>query len=353
MKILRFLNHNVQEPLRKVSAIIGRGFISMSFFLALCGCGRGAEETVILYTSVDQRFAQQVIRDFEQQTNITVKTVFDSEAGKTTGLLRRLRRERDEPRCDVWWSSEVFGTIELAREKLLSPYASPAAHDIPALWKDPDGRWTALAARARVIAFDPQRVSRNALPRTWHDLVASDQLNSCAIANPNFGTTRGHVAAMVAFWGPQSASNLLQNLRDSNAAIADGNAHAVRLVANGSARFCLTDTDDVWVAQQRGDSLALIYPTLDDDLPVCWIPCTVAHVRNGPNPENARKLIDYLVSATVERALANSDSHNVPVRAQLHQELLPDSPAPEPLDFERIADALPDADRLAREILLR
>lgn len=320
------------------------------------GCRRSApgapSGTVVVYTSVDQRFARQVLDRFERQTGIRVATLADTEAGKTTGLLRRLEREAVRPRCDVWWSSEVFGTIELARRGVLEPYESPAAADIPAAWKDDEHYWTACAARARVLAYDPQRVDAAELPAEWSGLADPVWAGRLAIANPQFGTTRGHVAAMFATWGPEPTRTFLEALRDAGTRIADGNAHAVRLVASGAVDLCLTDTDDVWVARGRGESLALIYPRLTPDGPVVWIPCSVARVRSGPHPEAARALIDFLVSAEVEQALAESDARYVPVRPELRKKLSITGPEPQPLDFEQVADALAPAMRMARDILL-
>ena len=324
--------------------------------IGLVGCRRESSDadstTVVVYTSVDQRFARQILDQFEQQTGIDVQPLFDTEAGKTTGFLRRLQREAARPRCDVWWSSEVFGTIELARRGILEAYESPAAADIPSAWKDREGRWTALAARARVLAFHSQRLAREDLPGTWRELANPRWAGRLAVANPQFGTTRGHLAALLEAWGSEETRAFLQALHDAGVQIADGNAHAVRLLASGAVDLCMTDTDDVWVAQRRGETVDLVYPRLAPGGPVVWIPCSVARIRGGPHPAAAEKLVDFLVSAAVERALAESDSRNVPVRAGLREELGLSGPVPEPLAFERVADALPDAARLARDILL-
>ena len=337
----------------------GRALATLSaVLLAMGGCdssssSRRPVNKVIVYTSVDEPFARGILAEFERASGLRVESLFDTEGGKTTGFVRRLEREKVNPLCDVWWSSEVFGTVELARRGVLSPYESPAAADIPSRWKDGAHRWTGLAARARVLAFDTRKFKAGDLPQTWRALSEPALLGRFAYANPQFGTTRGHVAAMFAFWGVDPATKYLQLLRDSHALIADGNGHAVRLVASGAADLCMTDTDDVWVAQGRGEPIDLIYPRLDDGLPPLWIPCSVALVAGGPNPEGAKKLIDFLVSAQAERLLAASDSRNVPVRPELFDELKMNSLRPEPLDFDRIADALPEAMNAAREILLR
>lgn len=322
-------------------------------FLFMTGCDRKREaQTVVVYTSVDEEFARQVLAGFEAASGIHVHPLYDTEAGKTTGLVRRLAREAVAPRCDVWWSSEILGTIELARAGVLEAYESPAAADLPAEWRDSARRFTAVAARARVLAFHTQRVRRDELPRTWRELATSEWCRRLAIANPGFGTTRGHIAAMFAFWDDEPARAFLTTLRESRAQLADGNSHAVRLVADGSADLCMTDTDDVWTAQRRGLPIDLVYPRLDAEHPPLWIPCSVALVRGGPHAEAGRRLVDHLVSAAAERALAQSDSRNVPLRPALRAELgIADTPLP--LDFERIADALPRATVAVSEILLR
>ncbi len=337
----------------KAAALLGAALL----LAGLCGCSEGAaaDRSVVVYTSVDQPFAARILAEFERRSGIRVRPLYDTEAGKTTGFVRRLEREADRSRCDVWWSSELFGTIELARAGLLEACESPAAADIPRAWRDPQGRWTGFAARARVLALDPRRVDRDTLPQTWAELARPPWAARSALADPQFGTTRGHIAALFAYHGEAEGRALLQSLREARSKLADGNAHAVRLIASGEADLAWTDTDDVWAAQRRGEPLNLFYPAISPNQPPLWIPCSAALVRGAPNPQAARLLLDYLVSADVERMLAESDSRNVPVREALRNALGEESVlfAPQPLDFERIADAMPQAMLAARDILLR
>lgn len=83
------------------------------------------------------------------------------------------------------------------------------------------------------------------------------------------------------------------------------------------------------------------------------IPCSVALVKGGPNPEAARRLVDFLVSAEVERRLAKSDSRNIPVRAKLRAELGVELPPETHLSYDAIADAMDVSLEAVREILIR
>ncbi len=311
-----------------------------------------------MYCSVDDAFARPLLADFDSRTGLSVQPLFDSEAGKTTGLIERLRAERRRPVADVWWSSEIFGTINLAAGGLLKPSRPASAQDLPDRYRDSQGRWVAFGLRARVIAYDPRRVSPNAVPRRWAELSQPEYASRVALANPQFGTTRGHMAVMLDLWGEEAFVEFLNGLARNEIRIADGNSQSVLMVTRGQVDFAWTDTDDVYVAQMRGDSVALVFPDLDApdgrSIPgTLWIPNTVGLVAGGPNPQAARRLIEYLASSELELQLARSTSGNIPVRPKLVRQLDRIAPTPAAVDYQAAASVMPRSDDLTRTILLR
>src|SRR6478735_5980853 len=131
------------------SVFICGAILLLSFLIS--GCDRKPAQEVVLYTSIDQPIAAPIVREFEQKTGIKVTLVTDTEATKSVGLAERLRAEKSNPQADVWWSNEIFLTINLAEEGVLAPYHSPSAADVPDRFKDPEYRWAANAMRVRVI----------------------------------------------------------------------------------------------------------------------------------------------------------------------------------------------------------
>jgi iron(III) transport system substrate-binding protein len=82
------------------------------------------------------------------------------------------------------------------------------------------------------------------------------------------------------------------------------------------------------------------------------IPNTVALVRGAPHQGEARELVQFLLSESVEAALARSDAHNTPVRAALAAQFPALSfDAPLAVDYDAVADAIPEAIRVATKIL--
>ena len=247
----------------------------------------------------------------------------------------------------------MFMTIKLAEEGVLEPYDSPATANWPREFRDPLGRWYGFAARARVIVYAPDRVAEDELPKTWMDLTDPPFKGRIVMADPRFGTTGGHLGAMKAYWShlvaPAYYEAFLMGLADNEVRmLPSGNAGVVAAVATGEADLGLTDTDDVWAAQARGFDVKLIYPRHGivgaAGAGTLLIPNTVARVKAGPNPHTAGRLIDFLLSEPVERMLAESVSHNVPVRDELAGDY-PQYAVPDPLkiDYRRAANVMSGA----------
>jgi iron(III) transport system substrate-binding protein len=285
---------------------------------ACCGCRDGGGPEVVVYVAVDRAQSEPILDRFQAQSGIRVRAVYDVEAAKTTGLVTRLLAEADHPRCDVFWNNELVQTLLLADRGVLEPYESPVAEDIPGELKSPDGMWTGIAARARVIVYNTKHVPPDEVPRSIFDLTDAKWQGKAAIAYPLFGTTRTHVAALFAGLGPPQAKQFFEDLLANDVRILDGNAMVKNLVARATPEASpvyvgLTDTDDVLSGQADGEPIGMVYPD-QDSLGTLVIPSTVCLIRGAPHPVAARKLFDYLVGPEVESELASGRAGFIPVR---------------------------------------
>src|SRR5215216_2983746 len=86
--------------------------------------------TVTVYTSVDQVFSEPVLKEFEKKTGIKVKSVFDTEETKSTGVLNRLIAEKNNPQCDVFWSGDPMRADVLKQKGITEKYNSSASSGI-------------------------------------------------------------------------------------------------------------------------------------------------------------------------------------------------------------------------------
>jgi iron(III) transport system substrate-binding protein len=309
--------------MRSKPSLSGLRRLSCIGMLLAAGCAD--EPDVVVYCALDQVFSEQLLREFEESTGLDVRPEFDVEAAKTVGLVQRIREERARPRCDVFWNNEIAHTVALAEEGLLLPYASPSAADIPERFRDPEDRWTGFAARARVLIVNTELADPSAIHGV-DDLLDPKWRGKACMARPLTGTTLTHVAAWSAAWGDETTDEYLQKLQDAGVQFVQSNGQVMRLVREGQMALGLTDTDDFNVARLGGYPVAQVVPDQrdaahPDATGTLLIPNTVAILADAPHPENARKLVDFLLSKEVEAKLAESDGAQIPLR--------PDVPRPE------------------------
>ncbi len=170
------------------------------------------------------------------------------------------------------------------------------------------------------------------IPRTLVDLTRGRFKGKVGMAAPLFGTTRGHFAALRSLAGDVAVDAWLEALKANGLRTYDGNAAVVRAVNLGEIDVGLTDFDDVVAGKANGWPIEAAFesqgvaPAMEDIAKFAQLatgmgsimtPNTVALVKGARHEANARELIDYILSAEVERALAKSESANFPVRPVL------------------------------------
>ena len=287
--------------------------------LFLTGCSRSTPR-VMLYCALDKEFAEQVFGEFTTRTGITITPHFDTEANKSVSLALSLEREARRPRCDVHWNNEILWTIYLQKKGLLEPYASPAAEPYPERWRAKDRTWHAFAARARVLLVNNDLVKPEERPRSIWDLAHPRFSGRAAMAKPQYGTTATHAACLFQALGDAEAKRFFRSLRENAIQQLAGNKPVAVGVGQGKFAVGWTDTDDAIAEVNAGRPVTILFPDADG-IGTLFIPNTVAIVRGGPNPEGARKLVDYLLSPEIEKKLAEGPSRQLPLNPDVKADL--------------------------------
>ncbi len=329
--------------------------IAVFITLFLSSQAPAVSREVVVYTALDQLFSEPILQEFEKRYSIKVQPVYDVEAVKTTGLVNRLIAEKNNPRCDVFWNNEIVRTIVLKKKGVLTPYISPEAADIPDTFKDPEGYWTGFGARARVIVVNTELLQPEEYPRSIQELAEPKWRGKAALANPLFGTTATHVAALYALNGKTRTTAFFQAVRTNNTRIVDGNSVVRDMVAAGRVLWGLTDTDDVNIGILQGMPIKALLPDQDSG-GTLLIPNTIGLVAKSPNPKEAKLLIDFILSKETEARLCQGESAQIPLRPGI--EVVPGhfkqgDIAAINIDFETVAEVIEEATKLSQSIFLR
>jgi iron(III) transport system substrate-binding protein len=296
--------------------------------LVAAACDRSAVQEVVVYTSVDDVFARPITERFTQDTGIAVRLVPDTEETKSTGLLNRLIAEKERPQADVFWSGDPVRAAVLKAKGVSAPYHSPQADGLPPQFSDPDGHWTGFSARARVLMYNRNLVPEGQEPTSVMDLLDPRFKGKACIANPLFGTTSMHAAALFAVLGEDKARAFFDGFSANGGTMLSSNGEVRRRVAAGEFAVGITDTDDVNVARLEGKPVGMVYPDANG-MGTLIIPNCAVLIARGPHPGAGRRFIDYLLRPETEQALAESEAAQIPLR--------PGVPVP---------DAVPSIERL-------
>ena len=308
---------------------------------------------VTAYVSADRPFSEPIVREYERRSGVRVDVVYDTEETKSTGLANRLLAEKERPQADVFWSNEPVRTLVLKTRGVLAPYRSPSAADIPKTFIDPEGYWTGFSARLRVIIYNTSLVPAAEAPTSVLDLADAKWRNQVAIADPRFGSTSFHVAALYAQLGDARADAFFTQLKANGVRIVDGNSVVRDLVAKGEIKVGLTDSDDVSVALESGLPVAMVLPDREG-LGVPVMPNMVSLVAGAPHRDEGARLIDFLLSPEAERMLAASAAVQIPLHLSVEPpRRMPriDTIRPMTLDYGKAAARVEDVTRRLQPLL--
>jgi iron(III) transport system substrate-binding protein len=242
-----------------------------------------AKPSVIIYTSQDEEYADPIFHDFEKQTGIQVKAVYDSEAVKTVGLVNRLLAENSNPQCDVFWNNEELRTRLLASKNI---------------FRETNG-WALMGYRTRRLVINTNLLPLAKAPPAFSEVTNEMWRGKVALAYPLFGTTATHFLALRQHWGDAVWQSWCRALVANQPKLVDGNSVAVKLVGDGEALIGFSDSDDA-AAEQREGLPVTIVPLGDESL---IVHNTAGVVRGAPHPVNAQRLFEYLQSTEVQQRL--------------------------------------------------
>ncbi len=268
---------------------------SAAMFLTSCGNASNAN-TVTVYTSQDEEYADPLFKAFEKETGVKVLAVYDSEAVKTVGLANRILAERTHTQCDVFWNNEELRTRLLASKNV---FAS-------------SNGWVLLGYRTRRMVINSNLVSATVAPARFSDATNQVWRGNLTLAYPLFGTTVTHFLALRQHWGDAAWRQWCGALAANNPFLVDGNSVAGRQVGSGEVKIGFTDSDDAFAEQREGRPVVML-PLSDESL---VIHNTAGICAGAPHGETARKFLDYLQRRDVQQVLVEKHALESPVPAE-------------------------------------
>jgi iron(III) transport system substrate-binding protein len=336
-------------------------FAAAAAVLALAACGQGADDNnqsaaavqnsgeVNLYTARHYDSDIPLYQQFEKETGIRINRI----EGNADQLIARMQSEGANSPADLFITADAGALWRAQRAGLFQPSQSDMlAERVPENLREPGGNWYGFSRRARIVAYDPQKVRPEEV-NSYEKLASPRFKGKLCVRSADSVYNLSLVGALIEAWGPEKTDQWVRGVVANMARPPEGgDRDQIRAVGAGVCEVALTNSY-YFIRMANGEEardrdiagkLRLAFPNLAGQ---------GAHVNisgggvasNAPNRENAVKLLEFFASPQVQQHIARNNNE-FPASAGV------DAPAPvnayanfqaHPMPVARFAARQPEA----------
>lgn len=271
------------------------GALGVTLGLALGGTTtQAASNTVVIYNAVSTKLIQAYAEEFQKQ-NPGVKAEIIS--GGSGELLTRIKAEKANPRGDVLVGPDA-DTFD-AEIDLFAPYDSKEKSGFGKATMHPEGKYYGFSTNFQAFIVNTKMMPLDKAPKSWADLAKPEYKGKILMANPaQSGSAFSQMHQILSMYGWDMMAKIIQN-----ATFVPSSKLAFQNVAKGEIAVGLTSEFNILVSKLEGNPVDFVYPSDGTAL----INDANGIIKGGPNPENARKFIDFISSKPAHLILVDLD----------------------------------------------
>lgn len=203
-----------------------------------------APREVNVYTHRHYDTDKALFAAFTEKTGILVNVI----EADDDEVLERLAQEGANSPCDVLITADA-GRLGSAKERgfLQASGSEVLKGNIPSNLRDPEGFWYGLTMRARVIAYDKNKVKPEEI-KTYADLAKSRWKGKVLVRSSENVYNQSLLAAMIAHEGPEAAKAWAQGMV-SNMAREPKGGDTDQLLAIGEGLGTVTIANSYYIGK--------------------------------------------------------------------------------------------------------
>lgn len=255
--------------------------------------------TLVVYSGRGESLVDPIIRQFADATGIDVQVRY----GGTASLAATLLEEGANSPADVFYAQDPGGLG--AAEPLLSPLPSDILELAPEWARSPQGLWTGISGRARVLVYSPERVPESELPDDLSELTGPEWKGRVGWA-PTNGSFLTMVTGMRQIWGEERAAEWIRGMVANGAVVYPKNTPQVAAVAAGEIDVGLVNHYYLYrfIAEEGEDFGARNYH-LPSGGPGSLVMVSGAGILStAGNRENAERFIRFMLGTLAQQYFA-------------------------------------------------
>ena len=205
--------------------------------LAACGSGGGGSGSgLTVYSGRNENLVRPLLDRFARTTGIDIHVKY----ADTSELLPTLLEEGRNSRADVFFSQDAGALGELALKGMLRSVPADVLDLVDPRFRDDGGKWVGVTGRARVIAYNTDRLRPEEVPQSVLD-VTDPKWKGRVGFPPTNASFVAFVTALRETVGDDRTRQFLQGLKDNGAKRYDNNVLTLEGVASGDVDLGLVN----------------------------------------------------------------------------------------------------------------
>ena len=267
--------------------------------LAACGGAGGDSDALVVYSGRNENLVRPLLDRFENETGIDISVRY----ADTAELLPTLIEEGRNTRADVFFSQDAGALGELAGEDLIRPLPADVLDLVDPRFRDTGGRWVGVTARARVVAYNTDRVKPGQLPKSVLDVTAPEWKGRVGYP-PTNASFVAFVTSLRETVGGDGTRRFLEGLKSNGAKRYDNNILTLDAVAAGEVDLGLVNHYYLYNEfKERPDAhVANFYPGQEEGGEGTFVNAAgVAVLSNTDKGSAAERFVRFLLSEESQR----------------------------------------------------
>lgn len=286
--------------------------------LAASALPAAADGAVNIYSLRQPFLIEPLLKAFTEKTGIKTNVVFAKD-----GVVERMKAEGANSPADVILTVDVGRLNDAVEAGVVQPVKSAVLEkNVPASFRDPDGRWFALTTRARIIYASKDRVRPGEIT-SMEQLADPKWKGRVCSRSGKHDYNVALLAAMIAHHGEAKTEDWLKGLKANLAQKAQGNDRSqVKAIMEGVCDLSLGNTyyygamlanpeQKAWA-----DAVNPVFATIGGGNGTHVNVSGIALTKSAPNRDNAVKLMEFLSSDEAQELYATAN-FEYPVNPQV------------------------------------
>ena len=327
--------------------------------LVLSGCAANGsdatseadpEDVLTIYSGRDEELVSPLLADLEDAVGVPVQVRY----GDTAELAAQLLEEGENTEADLFFGQDAGALGALSDVDLLAPLSKGTTRQVAERFRDEDGMWAPTSARARVLAYHPDKAPQAATFDSVDDLLAPELSGQVGYA-PTNASFQAFVTALRVTRGEDGAREWLEAFAANDPVVYDSNTVVLEAVDSAEIGVGLIN-HYYWyqlAAEVGAESVDAKLRYLDSKDAGALINVAGVGVIDGSNQQAAASdAVDFLLSEQAQRYFADTTAEYPVVEGvqSTEHDLVPlDTIEAAPVDLDEL-DSLEQTLELLQEV---